>query len=338
MAVDPNIYRRAVSLPGIAAPLRPCRVLFLLFPGFPMMAFTAMVEPMRAANGLAGHSLYTWGAVAMQSGTVEASNGLCVTAQYSVEDAPPADRIVVCSGGDADRLDAEAAVKWIRATLRRGAMLGAVADGAFLLARAGLLDGYRCTLHWTSQPAFAEAFPRVALQPDLYVIDRGRFTSAGGVGAMDMMLELIRRDHGRPLADGVAEWFVHTRSTVPAKQDALPIQLRTGLRDMVVLSAIARMEQTLEHGIEIEALAREMSVSQDRLVRGFRRETGRTPGQYLRDLKVARATDLLTHSDLSVSDIALACGYADVSAFGRMFRRAKNCAPMELRRAAGRET
>lgn len=333
MTVDPNTYVKALSLPNIAQPGRPIRVLFLLFPGFPMMAFTAMVEPMRAANGLAGHLLYDWDAVGLAVGPIESSNGLSVTAALSVADAPDADRIVVCSGGNADRLQADAAIGWIRRNLRRGAMLGAVADGAFLLARAGLLDSFACTLHWTSQQAFREAFPRIELRRSLFVIDRTRFTSAGGVGGLDMMLKLIEMDHGGPLADGVAEWFVHTRHAAaePDKTD-LPLQLRTGVRDMVVLSAIAIMETQLEDAPGIAQIAKRLRVSQDYLERAFRRETDRSPGRYLADLKLGRATDLLTHSALPVREIALSCGYSDVSAFTRMYKRMTGRTPTQTRR------
>ena len=117
-----------------------------------------------------------------------------------------------------------------------------MADAAFFLARAGLLDGHACTLHWTSQAAFTEAFPDIELRRDLYVIDRKRFTSAGGVGSLDMMLEIIARDYGAELAAGVAEWFVHSplRSSVDRK--LMPLRLRTGVQNELVLSAIAIME------------------------------------------------------------------------------------------------
>src|SRR6185436_17208056 len=149
-------------------------------------------------------------------------------------------------GGDADHVVADGAVSWIRKSLRNGAQIGAVADAAFFLARAGLLDGHACTLHWTSQAAFVEAFPDIELRRDLYVIDRKRFTSAGGVGSLDMMLEIIGKDCGAELAAGVAEWFVHSplRSSVDRK--LMPLRLRTGVQNALMLSAIAIMEDEVE--------------------------------------------------------------------------------------------
>src|ERR1700690_1112718 len=150
----------------------PRRFAILLFPQFPMMAFSAVVEPLRAANALGANPPYSWNTVALDARSVMASNGIGIKPDYAVSDDPAADFIVVCSGGNADQITAMAPIKWIRKNLRRGAQLGSVADAAFYLARAGLLDGYACTLHWRSQPAFAEAFPQIDLKRSIYVIDR----------------------------------------------------------------------------------------------------------------------------------------------------------------------
>ena len=133
------------------------RFAILIFPGFPMMAFSAVIEPLRAANKLSGEALYEWAIIGGERGVIRASSGIAVTPDYSAHNAPAADYIVVCSGGDADRLQALQPLNWIRKNLRNGANIGSVADGAFYLGRAGLLDGFSCTLHWQSQPAFAEA-------------------------------------------------------------------------------------------------------------------------------------------------------------------------------------
>ena len=123
------------------------RFAILIFPDFPMMAFSAVIEPLRAANTLSGEELYEWSIVGGERGVIRASSGIAVTPDYSAHNAPSADYIVVCSGGDADRLQALQPLNWIRKNLRNGANIGSVADGAFYLGRAGLLDGFSCTLH-----------------------------------------------------------------------------------------------------------------------------------------------------------------------------------------------
>jgi len=308
------------------------RFAVLLFPGFPMMAFSAVVEPLRAANLLGAVPEYSWLTVGLDGTPLTASNGITFKPDFAVGDDPVADSIVVCSGGNADQLTAKQPIKWIRKNLQRGAQLGSVADGAFYLARHGLLDGYACTLHWRSQPAFAEAFPQITLKRSIYVLDRTRFTSAGGVGAFDMMLDIIERHHGEALARKVAEWFVHDRIRANADREKLQLRVRTGIRSDLVLAAAARMEERMERGDTVAQIARKLGVSVWRLDRAFRADLNLSPGDYFRRMRMERASDLLTHSSLPVHEVGLACGYTDQSAFVRAFRRVHGRTPSALRR------
>lgn len=310
------------------------RFAILIFPDFPMMAFSAVIEPLRAANTLSGEALYEWSIVGGERGVIRASSGIAVTPDFSAHNAPSADYIVVCSGGDADRLQALQPLNWIRKNLRNGANIGSVADGAFYLGRAGLLDGFSCTLHWRSQPAFAEAFPDVKLERDIYVIDRTRFTSAGGIGALDMMLDLIGRHHGEALCRGVAEWFVHDRIRASTDRERLQLRLRTGIRDDLVLDAVAQLEIG-EGQVEISKVAARLGVTIERLERAFRAEVGLLPGEYYKRMKLKRARDLLEHSAMSVREIGLASGYQSFSAFVRAFRTVYGKTPGQVRRVAG---
>lgn len=311
----------------------PRRYAVLLFPGFPMMAFSAVIEPLRAANALGADPPYAWHTVSGRGRTVTSSSGITLACDFTVAEDPPADAIVVCSGGDADQIAAAAPLAWIRRNLRRGASIGSVADGAFYLARAGLLDGFACTLHWQSQPAFAEAFPHIALKRDIFVIDRTRFTSAGGVGAFDMLLEIIGREQGEAIARGVAEWFVHDRLKAGADRERLQLSVRTGLRSPLLLAAVARLEVCMEEGEGVAAIARHLGVPVGRLERACLAELGERPGVWLRRLRLERAADLLAHGRLPVQQVALACGYGDAAAFARAFRRQHGRTPEAHRRA-----
>lgn len=297
-----------------------------------MMAFSAVIEPLRAANALGATPPYSWMTVSTNHKSVTASNGITLKPDSALEDDPQADFIVVCSGGNADQLTAKQPIKWIRKNLRRGAHLGSVADGAFYLARAGLLDGYTCTLHWRSQPAFVEAFPHIDLNRTVYVIDRTRFTSAGGMGAFDMMLDIIGRHHGEAMARRVAEWFVHDRIRHSADRERLQLRLRTGIRSDLVLDAVARMEERMERGETVAQIARQLGVTLWKLDSAFRFDVRLSPGDYLRQLRMERANDLLVHSSLPIHEVGLACGYTDSSAFVRAFRRNHGKTPLQTRR------
>lgn len=307
------------------------RFAILVFPNFPLMAFSAVIEPLRAANAISERALYEWIVVAAGADEVVASNGIHVRPDHPVGSAPPADYMVVCSGGDADRLTARAPLTWIRRNLRRGAHIGSVADGAFYLARAGLLDDHRCTLHWQSQPAFVEAFPHLALERQLYVIDRKRFTSAGGVGALDMMLDIIGGHHGEELSRQVAEWFVHDRIRASADREKLQLRLRTGIRNDLVLGAVAAMEATIEQSEPVASIARQLGVSVGKLERAFAAELGTGPAEHFRLMRMERARDLLEHSSMPVREIGLVCGYTSFSSFVRTFRKTFHRTPKKLR-------
>ncbi|WP_137391621.1 GlxA family transcriptional regulator [Rhodoligotrophos defluvii] len=323
------------SLPSSAE--REIRFAVLVFPGFPLMAFSSVIEPLRAANLLAGKPCYSWITVGPGDGKLFASNGVGIEPDHSARNAPLVDRIVVCSGGDADHVVADHATAWIRRNLRAGAHIGAVADAAFFLARHGLLDGHACTLHWTSQAAFSEAFPHLEMRRDLYVIDRRRFTSAGGVGSLDMMLDMIGKDFGAPLAAGVAEWYVHSPLRSSVDRRMMPLRLRTGIRNELVLSAVAIMEDAVEDNLTMAQLADRLKVSPDKLQRAFQQELRTAPSAYYRRLRLKRAADLLAHSTLQIGEIALCCGFWNASSFSRAFKEQFGCSPARTRGARAAE-
>ncbi|MEK1890415.1 MAG: GlxA family transcriptional regulator [Phyllobacterium sp.] len=303
-----------------------------MFPNFPLMAFSSVIEPLRAANTLSGDKRYSWITVAAGGRKIVASSGIGIEPDYDIRNAPLVDRIVVCSGGDADHLVAADELAWIRKNLRAGAELGAVADAAFFLARNGLLDGHAFTLHWTSQPAFREAFPSLDMRSDLYVIDRRRFTSAGGVGSLDMMLDMIATDYGGGLAGQVAGWYMHSPLRASVDRRMMPLRIRTGIRDELVLAAVAIMEEKVEDVLRMDMLARQLGVSADKLERAFRSELSMPPNTYYRSMRLRRAADMLTHSNLPVNAVALACGFANAANFSRAFKAEFGYVPQGVRR------
>ena len=306
---------------GVTGEAKPIEVGLLVVPGFPLMAFSALIEPLRAANLILGHQAYRWRIVTPNGDHVATSSGVSVQADLRAGEALDFARVFVVSGGTAEVFEAPRAWSWLRQLDRHGVALGAVADGSFFLARAGLLGDHACTIHWQSQAAFAEAFPEIDLRPDLYVIDRRRLTSAGGIGAFDMTLDLIEREISAEVALEVSKWFVHGRLRGGGDRAALALRLRTGIADELVLEAIAIMERSFESPLPMVDLAARLSVSRDTLERRFRGVTGLAPSQYMRRLRLERARDLLRHSAMKIGDIALACGFSDPAYFSEVFRR-----------------
>ncbi|WP_245337449.1 AraC family transcriptional regulator [Shinella sp. HZN7] len=189
---------------------RPISVGLLLLPQFSMMALASASEPLRAANRLSGRKLYDWCLLSQEGGEISSSSGF-ETRTVSIDDAPHLDRLFVVASLDIESKRPKPILQFLRRQAVSGKPVGALSTGTFLLARAGLLAGKRCTLHWESLPQFAEEFPEIEVTRELYVRDDNRWTCAGGTAAIDLMLAQISGDYGAKLAADTAEQFLHTR-------------------------------------------------------------------------------------------------------------------------------
>jgi transcriptional regulator GlxA family with amidase domain len=309
----------------------PSAVDFLLVPKFSMMAFAAAVEPLRVANRLADRALYRWRILTADGQPVEASNGMSLIADGRLDEAGALPRLVVCAGFDPQRHYDRALRAVLRRVAREGGDLGAMDTGSFLLAWAGLLDGYRATTHWESLDSFRERFPRIQVTSFLFEMDRNRFTCAGGTAALDMMLHIIRLEHGPSLAAAVSEQFIHApiRGAHEAQRMAPPV--RHGITHRQLARAVTVMESRLEEKLSRAEICREAGLSERQLERLFRRHFQRSPVSYYRDLRLQRAKALLQYSEMSVMEVAIACGFGSLAHFSRSYRDWAGKPPREER-------
>lgn len=314
---------------------KPDRVSFLVIPNFSMSAFTAMLEPMRLANYSTGRTLYEWEILSRNGEPVAASNGVQIIADRGISDAPHLDNVVVCSGVDAQLYHDNAVFGWLRRWAREGTHVGAVCTGAHVLAHAGLLNGYRCTIHWENLESFREAFPDLDIQPELFEIDRDRFTCAGGVAASDMMLTEIARRHGGETAAAVSELFMHERIREGHDNQRLPLQARLRISHPRLIQAIGEMERNVEEALTREEIAARVGLSRRQLERLFRRYLNTSPARYYLRLRLERARLLLTQSTMPVTEIAFACGFTSASHFSKCYRDMFTRTPRDERRVRG---
>lgn len=293
---------------------------FLLLPQFSMIAFAAAVEPLRLANRVSRRSLYSWRTISAEGGQVTASNDCLVDTAAGFEDLSRNSLIVVCAGLQLREAETRPVLTWLRKQSRRGIGVGAVCTGAHILARAGLLDGKRCTIHWENQASFAEEFPEAGLCNLLYVIDDGIFTCAGGTAATDMMLQVIAGDHGADLGALVADQMIHAPVRGDGDEQRLSVPARIGVRHPKLVSVIQTMEQNTEDPISPAELARGMNMSTRQLERLFRRYLNRSPKRYYMELRLEKARNLLLQTNMSVINVALACGFTSPSHFSKCYR------------------
>jgi len=298
----------------------PQRIGFVLIPRFSMIAFTSAIEPLRLANRGRGEALYEWPLFSVDGAPVTASNGIILTPGGDLAAASELDTLVLCSGVDVHRFSDRALTSWLRRMDRKGADIGALCTATHLLARAGLLDNYRCTIHWENLASFAEEFPEIEMTGELFEIDRNRFTCAGGTSAIDLMLNLIAMQHGHELAASVADQFMHERIRDRHDRQRMSLPARLGVRHPKLLAVIDQMEENLEEPLSRNRLARGAGLSTRQLERLFRKYLSRSPARYYLELRLNKARLLLLQTNMSVIDVALACGFVSASHFSKCYR------------------
>jgi AraC family transcriptional regulator, glycine betaine-responsive activator len=295
-------------------------VALVLVPEFTMMPVTSVIEPLRLANRLADKPLYKWTLHSIDGQPVAASSGILTMANGDLESIPPDAAVIVCGGLNIQHHTDKRLLSWLRKVSRKGVDIGAVCTGAHVLAEAGLLDGYRCTIHWENLPGFTEAFPDIDVTGGLFEIDEDRFTSAGGTTALDMMLSVITTQHGPDMAAQVAETILHSPIRHHSENQRLSLPARIGARHPKLVSIIERMEENLEDPLSPSLLAKQAGLSTRQLERLFRRYLDRSPKRYYLELRLKKARSLLLQTDMSVINVALACGFSSPSHFSKCYR------------------
>ena len=245
---------------------------------------------------MSGRTLYAWQVVTETGGPVTASNGVVLQADAGLAEVPRDAVILVVGGLNVKQAISRPVLTWLRREARRGLAIGALCTGAQVIARAGLLDGRRCTIHWENRDSFEEDFPDIDLAQTIFVIDRDRYTAAGGTASTDLMLKLIARRHGAELANLVADQMIHTSIRSDRDEQRLSIPTRIGVRHPKLATVIHRMEANIEEPISPMLLARDVGMSTRQLERLFRRYLNRSPKRYYMELRLAKARNLL-HAD-----------------------------------------
>ena len=292
---------------------------FMLTEQFSMIAFTAAIEPLRLANRATARKLYQWHLYSADGLTAEASNGVRVQVEQSFRDAPNMDAVVVCAGVDVQLVDHRELVVALRRLTKFGAAPGAVCTGAYVLAKAGLLDGYRATIHWENRAGVRADFPDLDIGEELFEIDRDRFTCAGGVAAADMMLSLIKRDHGEAVSSAVTDQLIHHRIREASERQRMDLRTRLGVADPKLLRVISLMEQSIDRPLSVEELARSVALSPRQLERLFLKHLGISPNRHYINMRLDHASQLLRQTRMPVLEIAMASGFNSASYFSQSF-------------------
>ncbi|MFJ3466258.1 GlxA family transcriptional regulator [Pseudomonas sp. NPDC090201] len=306
-------------------------VSFLLLDNFTLISLASAVEPLRMANQLSGRELYRWHTLSQDGNQVWASDGLPITPDASIAQAPASDTVIVCGGVGIQRAVSREHIHWLQNQARQSRRLGGICTGSWALASAGLLNGFECSVHWECLAAMQEAFPRVSVNTSLFTLDRGRYTSSGGTAPLDMMLHLIGRDHGTELTAAISDMFVYERIRNEQDHQRVPLKHTLGTHQPKLQEIVQLMEANLEEPIDLDEMAAYVDVSRRQLERLFQKYLNCTPSRYYLKLRLIRARQLLKQTSISIIELAAVCGFVSTPHFSKCYREYFGIPPREER-------
>ena len=317
---------------------KPRRFVFVLLESFTMLCFSAAVESLRIANRMSGRELYSWTLMSETGEPVICSGGIEYHVNSELIEVLRDDTVMICGGINIQNVTTKKLLNWLRREARKGPLIAGLCTAGFSLAKAGLLNGKKATIHWENQDSFAEEFEDVELTKSIFVMDGNRITTAGGTSSIDLMLKLIAEHHGEDLANAVADQLIYSSIRTDQDTQRLSIPTRIGVRHPKLSLVIQKMEQNIEEPISPSLLAKEVGMSTRQLERLFRRYLNRSPKRYYMELRLQKARNLLMQTDMSVINVALACGFASPSHFSKCYRAHYETTPYRERGAQASRT
>ena len=274
------------------------------------------------ANRIRRNDFYSWKTISETGNPVSASDGLCVNVDVGIEDETSMndlDVVIICGGIRVERNSSKPVSRWLKAANQKGISLGAICTGSYILAEAGLLDGYRCSIHWENMAAMTDLFPNVAVSRSVFTIDRNRYTSSGGTTPVDMMLHLITAQCGADISAGVAEQFIYERIRRADDQQRVPLKHVIGHQSGKLVVAVELMEANIKEPISQEDLASYVGLSRRQLQRLFQRYLMCAPSRYYLQLRLQRARELLRQTGMRLVEISALTGFVSTSHFSKSY-------------------
>lgn len=296
------------------------RIAFLLVDGFTLLSTAAALEPLRAANLFSPERIYDVTLLRTDADFAKTGIGATFDAQHFDAVPPQFDLVLVVAGGDPNQINDQQLFRWLRQAERNGVAIGGISGGALILAKAGLLTGYRFTVHWHHYEAFAAMPGSWLLERRLFVIDRNRYTCAGGSAPLDMMYAIIARDHGTRFARRISDWFIQTeiRSTDTPQRPSTAS--RYGTLPKQVSAALELMETHIADPLDQQQIADLVGVSERHLRRQFSDALGLAMMDQYRRMRLETARELVRTTSLPIGDVAQMAGFSNQAHFADAYK------------------
>jgi transcriptional regulator GlxA family with amidase domain len=311
------------------------RIGFLTLNEYTMIALSSAIEVLRMANRLSGQDHYSWTILSVDGKPTSCSNGLSFADAKTYDDAGDLDMVLVCGGTHVERYVNERLVNLLRRISHDGVVLGSLCTGAYALVKSGLLDGYKCTVHWENMAGLREFHPRVQFQEELFVIDRDRITCTGGIAPADLMLSIVKSAFGKTLVADISNQFILERVRDGFDRQHIPMAARLGYNNSALVDIAALMEANFEEPLTAVELAKLAGLSLRQVQRMFQVSLETTPTKYYLQLRLRRARELLVQSQMSITQIAISCGFQSTCHFSKSYRALYGRTPRSERQPQG---
>jgi transcriptional regulator GlxA family with amidase domain len=322
----------AVEVEGLE-PNVPLRIGFLMMPEYTLSTFSNAVSVLRMANRLSGRELYRYSVFSIDGEPVVSSAGLELKMDGSFHTTVDMNVLIVCGGYNVKNYCDKPVIDALRSMDKKGIPLGAMCTGSYVLAAAGLLDGYRSTIHWENIASMREQFPKLNISSSLFVIDRDRYTCSGGISSIDLMLNLVASIHGHQLVQQISEQFTCDRVRTEKDPQRAPLQYLIGASQPRLVDAVVLMEANIEEPLSLDEIAEYVGISRRQLERLFNRYLHCAPSRYYLELRLSRARLLLLQTSIPVIDVAISCGFSTAPHFSKCYSDLYGKPPSNERRA-----
>lgn len=307
------------------------KAVILVAPEFSNLTLAGIMEPLRAANRLSGRRIYDVVLTSMDGGPVPSRSGFSVSPRTAIGDVEDASMLFVVSSYDVEDFCTPSVFREIRRLAVHGTPLGGFETGSFVLAAAGLMDGYKATTHWEDLGKFADRYPGVNVVDDRYVVDRNRATTGGAIPTLDFAINLIRSQYGFAIALDVASTFIYEQESSPRDVQRMLSLGRLKWNEPHLSAAIDMMERNIQETVTIGQIAGRLGVSERTLQRDFVRVLGAPPARFYQWIRLNAGRRLLVQTDLAVAEVAEACGFESRAAFARAFKARFGDSPGKMR-------
>lgn len=311
-------------------PDRPLEIDILAFPETTVLLLASVFEPLRAANRVAGQTLYSWRLLSPDGKPVETTAHINIPVDGAFRPDKDENPLFVVSSYNWRRNNTAPMKMALSRTARHRSMIAGIESGTWLMAEASLIDGHQVSVHWEDRDEFAGRYPQINVVKERFVIDRKRMTSGGSLPTIDMMLEIIRRRQGYSLALEVSRAFLYERD---AGAGPLPSPSgNSGEMDKRLVQAVRLMEESVDQPFSLERLAKRTGISARHLQSLFNESFGVSPHVHYLALRLNTARRKVIESRASFADIAASSGFNSASAFSRSYRAQFRESPSETRK------